>query len=306
MPTTPTGAPTVTPSAPISGATIAAPASAPTQTAPSASATAAADSGAPDLSALARRMLELVNADRAANGLQPVAWDETAALAGQLHSEEMAEFGYMSHWNMDGYGPEVRYSRAGGLDIAQENVYRLVYQWEDGRGAPIDDWEKVLRDAQAALMNSPGHRRNILAPEHTHLGVGIAYNAATGNVALSQEFVNRYVTIEPLPKRAQPGDRLVVRGGLLPGSADPLVNIAYQPFPEPLTLEQLNKTSTYQSAAEHIDVPPARAEADGRFVSEFTLPKDAPPGLYHVWLWVTSPVSPEPVQAVNAVIEVSE
>ncbi len=297
---------TPTSSAPVSGATVAAPAPAATQPAPSPAAAPVTDSAAPNLPALAARMLELVNADRAANGLQPVAWDDTAALAGQLHSEEMAEFGYMSHWNMDGYGPEVRYSRAGGLDIAQENVYRLVYQWEDGRGAPIDNWEKVLSDAQAALMNSPGHRRNILAPEHTHLGVGIAYNAATGNVAISQEFVNRYVTIEPLPKRAQGGDRLVVRGALLPGSADPLVNIAYQPFPAPLTLEQLNKTSTYQSAAEHMDVPPVRAEADGRFVSEFTLPKDAPPGLYHVWLWVKSPVASEPVQAVNAVIEVSE
>lgn len=250
-------------------------------------------------------MLALVNADRAAQGLQPVGWDATAALAGQQHSEEMAEFGYMSHWNMDGYGPEVRYSRAGGLDIAQENVYRLVHQWEDGRGAPIDDWEQVVRDAQAALMNSPGHRANILAPEHTHLGVGIAYNAATGNVAISQEFVNRYVTLEPLPKRAQPGDRLVVRGTLLPGSGDPLVNIAYQPFPQPLTLDQLNKTSTYKSAAEHIAVPQIRTEADGRFVAEYTIDKSAPAGLYHVWLWVTSPVSPEPVQAVNAVIEVS-
>ena len=165
-----------------------------------------------DLAALAQRMLELVNADREANGLQPVAWDATAAAAGQKHSEEMAQFGYMSHWNMDGYGPEYRYSRAGGLDMSQENVYRLVHQWEDGRGAPIDDWEQVVADAQAALMNSPGHRANILAPEHTHLGVGIAYNAATGNVAIAQEFVNRYVTIEPLPQRAQPGDRLVLRG----------------------------------------------------------------------------------------------
>jgi hypothetical protein len=48
-----------------------------------------------------------------------------------------------------------------------------------------------------------------------------------------------------------------------------------------------------------------KADADGRFVAEYTLPKDAPPGLYHVWLWVTSPVSAEPVQAVNAIIEVS-
>jgi len=64
---------------------------------------------------------------------------------GQRHSDEMAQFGYMSHWNMDGYGPEYRYSRAGGVDKAQENVYRLVYQWEDGRGAPIETGRKSSR-----------------------------------------------------------------------------------------------------------------------------------------------------------------
>ena len=130
-------------------------------------------------------------------------------------------------------------------------------------------------------------------------------SARTGNVAISQEFVNRYVALEPLPKRAQPGDRLVARGTLLPGSSDPLVNIAYQPFPQPLTLEQLNQTGTYKSAAEHVAVPQIRAEADGRFVAEYTIDKSAPAGLYHVWLWVRTPGLDEPVQAVNAVIEVS-
>jgi hypothetical protein len=250
-------------------------------------------------------MLERVNADRQANGLEPVAWDDAAALAGQRHSEEMAEFGYMSHWNMDGYGPEWRYSRAGGLHFAQENVYRLVYQWQDGRGAPIEDWRKVVGDAQAALMNSPGHRANILAPEHTGLGVGIAYNAATGNVAIAQEFVNQYVALEPLARRGQPGDRIVVRGTLLPGSSEPLVNLAYEPFPSPLTLEALNKTGTYTPGAKHLSVPAVRTDANGRFVAEFSLAADAAPGLYHVLLWVNSPRSEERVMAVDAVIEVN-
>ncbi len=250
-------------------------------------------------------MLERVNADRAANGLQPVLWDDTAALAGQRHSEEMAEFGYMSHWNMDGYGPEYRYSRAGGLDAAQENVYRLVHQWQDGRGAPIDDWEKVIADAETALMNSPGHRKNILTPEHTHLGVGVAYNPVTGNVAIAQEFVNRYVAIEPLPRRAQAGDRLVLSGALLTGSTKPLVNLAYEPFPAPMTLDQLNKTGTYTPAAKNQSVPQVRVDTNGAFVSEFVLPPDAAPGLYHVLLWVNSPRSAEPVLAVDDIVEVN-
>lgn len=290
-----------TPAATVSSSSAPVPAATPTRPGNNSTAPAAG----PDVLALARGMLALVNADRAANGLGPVEWDAVAAEAGQRHSEEMARFGYMSHWNMDGYGPEYRYSRAGGLDMAQENVYRLVHQWEDGRGAPIDDWEKVVADAQDAWMNSPGHRANILSPEHTHVGIGIAYNPASGNVAMAQEFVNRYVTIEPLPRRAQPGDRLVLRGTLLPGGANPLVNLAYEPFPEPLTLDQLNKTGTYKTAAQHLSVPQVRTDANGRFVSEFTLANDAPPGLYHVWLWVEAGGASERVQAVDAIVEVS-
>lgn len=260
----------------------------------------------PDLVALTKKMLDLVNADRAANGLQPVAWDPIAAAAGQQHSEEMAQFGYMSHWNMDGYGPEYRYSRAGGLDYSQENVYRLVFTWQNGQGAPIEDWEKVVVDAETAWMNSPGHRKNILTPEHTHLGVGIAYNPLTGNVAMAQEFVNRYVAIEPLPRRAQPGDRIVLRGSLLPGSTNPLVNIAYEPFPSPMTLEQLNKTGSYTPAAKNQSVPQVKTGADGRFVSEFTIDKNAPPGLYHVLIWIDSARAPEKVLAADAIVEVNQ
>ncbi len=274
-----------------------------------AAATLAAPSGdapgdSPDLAVLAQRMLELVNRDRAAEGLSPVAWDSIGAQAGQEHAEEMADLGYMSHWNLDGYGPEHRYSFAGGLDFAQENVYRLVHRWADGTGAPIEDWEKVMADAQAALMDSPGHRSNILAPEHTHLGVGIAYRADTGTVSIAQEFINRYVQVEPLPRRARPGDRLILRGALLPGSTDPLVNVAYEPFPAPMTLDALNQTGTYTPRAEHLAVPPVQVGADGRFVSEYTLDAEAAPGLYHILVWVVSPGAAERVPALDAVIEV--
>jgi len=263
-----------------------------------------APDGGPDLAALALRLLEFVNVDRAAAGLAPVAWDPIAAQAGQEHSEEMADLGYLSHWNLDGYGPEHRYSFVGGLDFVQENVYRLVHRWADGSGAPIEDWEKVLVDAQAALMDSPGHRANILAPEHTHLGVGIAYRADTGTVSIAQEFVNRYVQVEPLPRRARPGDRVILRGTLLPGSADPLVNIAYEPFPAPMTLDALNQTGTYTPAAQHLAVPPVQVGADGRFVSEYTLDAGAAPGLYHILVWVEIAAAAERVPALDAVIEV--
>jgi uncharacterized protein YkwD len=299
-PTAAAQAPVAASTQPAAAPTAAAPAAAPVANAPTVAA------GEPDLDALAQAMLALVNADRASQGLNPVTWDTTAASAGQKHADEMAELGYMSHWNIDGYGPEHRYSQEGGLNYSQENVYRLVHRWEDGTGAPIDDWDKVVRDAEAALMNSPGHRANILAPAHTHLGIGISYKASTGTVSISQEFVNRYVEVEPVPRRARPGDRIIVRGKLLPGSSAPLINIAYEPFPAPMTLEQLNQTGTYTPRAQHLAVPQTVAGQDGRFYAEYTLDKAAPPGLYHVLLWVDGAASDEKIPSVDAVIEVNQ
>ena len=155
-----------------------------------------------NLSDLQWFMLTLINEDRAATGLEPVVWDQAAGLAAQSHAEEMARFGYLSHWNLDGHGPHYRYSQAGGFDAAQENVYSFWYRYDDERPAPIENWEAVVRQAQAELMSSPGHRENILTPEHTHVGIGIAYKPESGDVRLAQLFVNRYVRLLAIPIQA--------------------------------------------------------------------------------------------------------
>ena len=165
------------------------------------------------------------------------------------------------------------------------------------------DWRRVVEDAQAQLMKSEGHRANILAPEHTRVGVGIAYNATTGDVCIAQEFINHYVQIEALPRRARLGDRLVLRGKLLPGSSEPVVNLVCEPFPGSLSLEQLNATRTYESLAKLVSVVPVSSLDAGEFVAEIKLDNAGQPGLYHVRLWVNSGVLKN-VPAVDAVIEV--
>ncbi|NCC36832.1 MAG: CAP domain-containing protein, partial [Chloroflexia bacterium] len=194
-------------------------------------------------------MLRVINADRQANGLPPVAWDVTAAAAGAVHAEAMADQAFFSHWSPDGFGPDLRYSRVGGRDAVMENIYTFAYRFSDGSAAPIDDFAALVRQAQAALMQSPGHRRNILTPTHTHVGVGFAYNPSTGSFYLAQEFLGRYVVVDALPATAQVGDTIVVSGQLLPGATEPLVNVTYEPLPSPMSIEELNATGSYQRDA---------------------------------------------------------
>jgi len=257
----------------------------------------------PDPVSLGQLMLELINRDRKANGLNPVTWDAIAALAGQNHAQEMADLGYVSHWNIDGHGPDFRYVAAGGLDSVQENVYSYRSWKPDGTAAPITNWNDVILTAQKSLMASEGHRANILLPEHTHVGIGVAYNVATGDVRITQEFVNRYVQVSPLPRRARPGDRIVLRGDLLPGSLDPMINLAYEPLPSGLTLAELNATRTFASLAQNVTSIPGVVDNRGAFIAEFKLDSPSEAGLYHVRLWVKREDGKQ-VLASDSIIEV--
>jgi hypothetical protein len=228
-------------------------------------------------------MLELINRDRAAAGLGPVVWDETAAAAGQAHANDMINRGFFSHWNPDGLGPDHRYSVAGGVHIARENLYTFSLTFDDGRGAPIDDWETVIEQAQAQLMNSPGHRENILDPGHTHVGIGLAYDAARGQFRLAQEFTNRHATLSaPLPSEARPGDVIRVTGSFGPAAVGGgILDLAHEPFPAPLSAAELAARSTYTSAAQSLGVGRGIGQS---FDETITLP--ATPGFYHVRLFV--------------------
>ncbi|HDQ71841.1 MAG TPA: CAP domain-containing protein [Chloroflexi bacterium] len=256
----------------------------------------------PDVPSLQQLMLILINEDRRVNGLVELAWDVTAASAGLAHAQDMAQLGYLSHWNTEGYGPQHRYSMAGGLDAVRENVY--LYEHSPG-GAPTtpDEWADLIRQAHQSLMDSPGHRDNILAPEHTHVGVGIAYHADTGRLRIAQEFVDRYVTLQPLPRRASLGDRITISGRIGPDGSDPLLNLAYEPFPEPMGVAELNATGTYSSSVEIYQSLPLAVEADGRFGQQVALDHEGQFGLYHIRIWVD--VDGASVLANDVIVEIT-
>lgn len=243
----------------------------------------------PDVPSLQRLMLELINADRRTEGLNPVIWDTQAAQIGAAHALEMASSGYLSHWNLQGYGPDVRYSLSGGTDAVMENVYLYEYRYDDGRPAPITDWPLVIRAAHTALMESPGHRANTLDPSHTHVGIGIAYYATTGNVRIAQEFVNRYVKLDSMPRTARLGDSVDVKGTLLAGASKPVINLAHETFPQTRTVDALRNATdlTYQSPAEVVDITNPTITG-GQFAARVKLASERGAGLYHIRLWITT------------------
>ena len=117
-------------------------------------------------------MLRLVNAERAAAGLDPVELDPALAAVGRAHSEEMFRLGYFAHVSPVTGEPGDRLDDAG---------VRYLASGENLAYAP------TVAVAHRGLMNSPGHRANILNPTFTRLGVGVIRSERRG-LMISQEF----------------------------------------------------------------------------------------------------------------------
>ena len=257
----------------------------------------------PDISSLQQYMQSLINADRLANGQSEIGWDETAALAGMLHAQEMNSFSYLSHWNLSGYGPDYRYTKAGGLNVSSENVYYYEHTPNSVlTPTSAEDWRKLIADAQQSLMDSPGHEANILAPAHTDVGIGIAYDERNGRLRIAQEFTNHYVVIQPIPLQTAVGGEIAIQGRLLSGVTNPLINLAFEPYPSPMGIDELNNTNTYESPSEIYDAIEVVVDENGAFNQTITLNHDQQSGLYHVRLWVDTSFGE--TLAVNVVVEV--
>lgn len=127
----------------------------------------------------------------------------------------------------------------------------------------------------------------MLAPDHTHVGLGLAVNQVTGQVRVAQEFVSRLVSIDPIPTRVLRGERIVVKGRLLDGSTKPVVTIAFEPAPQPLSLAALNTLGYFVSPANIVETVAVAMNEKGEFVAEVFL--TGPPGLYHIRTTVDRP-----------------
>lgn len=123
---------------------------------------------------LEQRMLELVNNERVANGLQPLAADPELTEVARKHSADMFARGYFAHDTPEGLTP---------FDRMQQANVRFLIAGENLALAPS------VTVAHTGLMNSPGHRANILRPQFGRVGIGIMDGGMRG-LMVSQEFRN--------------------------------------------------------------------------------------------------------------------
>jgi uncharacterized protein YkwD/uncharacterized membrane protein required for colicin V production len=125
----------------------------------------------PDLEA---RMLQLVNEERHKRGLQTLKPDPELTRVARDHSVDMLERGYFSHYTPEGLDP---------FDRMKNQGVRFL---TGGENIAIT---QTLPMAHTGLMNSPGHRANILNPAFGRLGIGIL-DAGWYGLMITQAFRN--------------------------------------------------------------------------------------------------------------------
>lgn len=106
-------------------------------------------------SGLTREVYDLVNADRAANGLPALGWNDQLGGLAQGWSENMASTGSFSHSDLNA---ALRSSEFDGFRRLGENIL-------------VGGCNMTAAQVEQAWMNSPGHRANILG-DYNVVGVG--------------------------------------------------------------------------------------------------------------------------------------
>lgn len=144
-----------------------------------------ADAVATSTAEAEQRLLALVNRDRQAAGLPALLWDERVADVARGHSQEMRRTKNVAHISPT-TGSAADRVRAAKIKTAVvlENVARAY-----GVG-----------EAHEGLMNSPGHRTNIMSTSATHIGIGVVFGeeiSGRREIFITQVFTRVPPKIDP-------------------------------------------------------------------------------------------------------------
>ena len=139
------------------------------------------------LAAQKKRILDLVNQERAKINLPPLKTETHLTQAAQNQAMDLTKRKYFDHISPEGTTPTDRIKASGYMSSAPcaQCNYSIYY------GENIAKNQETADEVMKAWMQSPGHRANILNPKFQQIGIGI------DGPSWVQEFGG--VTISPLP-----------------------------------------------------------------------------------------------------------
>ena len=282
------------------------------------------------LISLRQTILSAINQDRAAHGLRPVRLDPHASRTADRFCELQIREGTSGHFATDGLAPYARYSLAGGNDGLSQNAVAWSANYSFSEAALPALARESQREMMSEVAPRDGHRRTILDPHATHVGIGVAWEG--GELRFTQEFLRRYIEWKrPLPRSTTTDKRPLAVGRPHRGYAVRGITVHFEQRPETMSATLVNRLDSYSLPSRRRDYRPRLGtlharhsdggicrdtllyadgsrgdftlERDGSF--SFAIPLEDGPGLYTVVLWVQPDESDELISASNVSIVVS-
>jgi uncharacterized YkwD family protein/spore coat assembly protein SafA len=127
-----------------------------------------------DVKTLEQKVIDLVNQQRAYNGLQALKANWELCRVARYKSQDMIDKRYFSHQSPT-YGSPFRMMESFGIRFS-------------AAGENIAYGQRTPQEVMNGWMNSPGHRSNILNPTYNQIGVGVA-KASNGTFYWTQMFI---------------------------------------------------------------------------------------------------------------------
>ena len=201
----------------------------------------------------ASNILGMINEEREVEKVPPVALDDLATEVATKHAWDLIKGEFTSHWGRDGLKPYHRYSFAGGTEATAENVSAADNTWSmKAQDLKQDTAYLHLRLYQEKPPND-GHRKTILNPEHTHVGIGVVVHELRLRVV--ELFLSRYVDVKPVVREAKPGLTCYLQERFGAPYRFNNLEVHYEPLPEPPDPEWLRASRSYSLPKEARQAP---------------------------------------------------
>ena len=212
------------------------------------------------LAELRNYALQLINNDRAANGLPPVTLSDNQAA--QAQAEDMLKTQTLSHYMSDGEKPYMVYTKYGGLGNVAQNAADSKYDnplacQDTIVLCPALDPKTEIQKSESSMMNNDlvccnnGHRDNILDRYHTDVSIGIAYTKYS--FFMTQNFENNYMSFTKPPSE---NNGIVTFSGNIKTGSLLSIGIFYDPLPTKQTYEVHKNDGFYKLGNQLVTIVP--------------------------------------------------
>lgn len=185
---------------------------------------------------------ELLNAERLKFGYGALAPDEVAQKLAKEHVSELCSRHVLSHQDSKGNNPDRRYTLAGGNDLLYESLVSIQPPTTSGK------WTRAAAaNLLKTIMNRQDEREALMSADATGLGFYLDWTKDKDKIVACSDVLTRHGVIQPIPNMVQVGDKIEVKGVVMPPFHFEKITIAWEGKPPgmPSTAEEVEEALPY-------------------------------------------------------------